>query len=144
MLTFRNSKITYYGPHACENCGAMVVKAGKEWGGTVFTAPKGPVYPNTEWHPHVCDPAAVRALADSRGIPCVGGMTQNVCQCEDCVSNRMGADLLRRRARSSQVVEAGSGEQAAQLAIGAVAWSKKTPEEALADCVIAAKEALNA
>lgn len=60
-LTFRNSKIIYYGPHACENCGAMIVKMGAEWGGTAFTNPDGPIYPNTEWHPHVCDPKLVRS-----------------------------------------------------------------------------------
>lgn len=59
-LTFRNSKIVYYGPHPCENCGIDVAKMGNEWGGTAFTYPPGPVYPNTEWHPHVCDPFEVR------------------------------------------------------------------------------------
>lgn len=59
-VTFRNSKIVYYGPHTCENCGQMIVKMGTEWGGTAFTNPEGPIYPNTEWHPHVCDPDLVR------------------------------------------------------------------------------------
>lgn len=59
-LTFRNSKIIYYGPHPCDNCGIDVAKMGNEWGGTAFTYPSGPVYPNTEWHPHVCDPFEVR------------------------------------------------------------------------------------
>ncbi len=61
MVTFRNSKITYYGPHPCSNCGVLVAKMGDEWGGTAFTYPSGPVYPNTEWHPHVCDPFDARA-----------------------------------------------------------------------------------
>jgi hypothetical protein len=69
MLTFRNSKIVYYGPHACGNCGALIVKAGTEWGGAVFTAPEGPIYPNTEWHPHICDPVAVRLMNAKRGVP---------------------------------------------------------------------------
>ena len=56
QITFRNSKIAYYGPHTCENCGVLIVKMGTEWGGTAFTNPEGPIYPNTEWHPHVCDP----------------------------------------------------------------------------------------
>ena len=60
QITFRNSKIVYYGPHTCENCGGMIVKMGAEWGGVAFTAPEGPIYPNTEWHPHVCDPASVQ------------------------------------------------------------------------------------
>lgn len=59
-ITFRNSRIVYYGPHACENCGVLIVKMGTEWGGTAFTNPEGPIYPNTEWHPHVCDPALVK------------------------------------------------------------------------------------
>jgi hypothetical protein len=71
MLTFRNSKIVYYGPHPCEGCGAMIVKMGVEWGGTAFNAPDTYAYPNTEWHPHVCDPVDVGKLrtdADKRGL----------------------------------------------------------------------------
>jgi len=60
LITFRNSKIIYYGPHSCENCGVLIVKMGREWGGTAFTNPEGPIYPNSEWHPHVCDPYLVR------------------------------------------------------------------------------------
>ena len=60
-ITFRSSKIVYYGPHTCENCGVMIVKMGHEWGGTAFTNPEGPIYPNTEWHPHVCDQDLVRS-----------------------------------------------------------------------------------
>jgi len=59
-LTFRNSRIIYYGPHSCENCGILIAKMGPEWGSTAFTYPSGPIYPNTEWHPHVCDPFEVR------------------------------------------------------------------------------------
>jgi hypothetical protein len=59
-ISFRNSKITYYGPHQCENCGVAIVKMGREWGGNAFTNPEGPIFPNTEWHPHVCDPHLVR------------------------------------------------------------------------------------
>ena len=55
-ITFRNSRIVYYGPHDCPNCGVQIVKMGTEWGGTAFTNPTGPIFPNTEWHPHVCDP----------------------------------------------------------------------------------------
>ncbi len=60
-ITFRSSKIVYYGPHGCENCGATICKAGFEWGGTAFTYPEGPIYPNTEWFPHICDPRDVAA-----------------------------------------------------------------------------------
>ena len=59
MLTFRNSRITYYGPHECSNCGQLIAKMGEEFGGSSFSYPSGPIYPNTEWHPHVCDPKRV-------------------------------------------------------------------------------------
>jgi hypothetical protein len=71
MITFRNSKIVYYGPHGCDNCGVMIVKMGTEFGGTAFNAPATYAYPNTEWHPHVCDPSAVaewRAVAGKAGL----------------------------------------------------------------------------
>lgn len=58
-LTFRSSKIIYYGPHECKNCGVLIAKMGHEFGGNAFTYPDGPIYPNTEWHPHVCDPKRV-------------------------------------------------------------------------------------
>lgn len=61
-MTFRNSRIVYYGPHACENCGLMVCKMGKEFGGNTFLYPDGPIYPNTEWRPHVCDPKRVAVV----------------------------------------------------------------------------------
>ena len=58
-LTFRSSRIVYYGPHSCPNCGVNIAKMGTEFGGTAFTYPEGPIYPNTEWNPHVCDPQRV-------------------------------------------------------------------------------------
>lgn len=58
-MTFRSSKIVYYGPHPCSNCGDMICKMGNEFGGNAFAYPNGPIYPNTEWHPHVCDPKNV-------------------------------------------------------------------------------------
>lgn len=69
-LTFRSSKVVYYGPHACENCGRMIAKMGKEFGGNAFDYPDGPIYPNTEWHPHVCNPADVSRLI--RPTPIIG------------------------------------------------------------------------
>ena len=68
-LTFRNSKIIYYGPHACENCGAMICKMAHEFGGNAFTYPEGPIYPNTEWHLHVCDPRLVRVVQSFMKVP---------------------------------------------------------------------------
>ena len=70
-ITFRNSKIVYYGPHVCENCGAMIVKMGHDWGGTAFTNPEGPIYPNTEWFPHVCDQHLVFAYKGECAKRCV-------------------------------------------------------------------------
>lgn len=55
-MTFRSSKIIYYGPHECSGCGQKICKMGHEFGGNAFTYPEGPIYPNTEWHVHVCDP----------------------------------------------------------------------------------------
>lgn len=55
-LSFRSARIIYYGPHACSNCGVTICKMGHDFGGNAFTYPDGPIYPNTEWHPHVCDP----------------------------------------------------------------------------------------
>lgn len=60
-MTFRNSRIIYYGPHDCERCGVTICKMGHEFGWNAFTYPEGPIYPNTEWHPHVCDPRRVAA-----------------------------------------------------------------------------------
>lgn len=59
-ISWRSSRIAYYGPHSCENCGVNICKMGTEWGGNAFTYPTGPIFPNTEWHPHVCDPNLVR------------------------------------------------------------------------------------
>lgn len=62
-ITFRSSRIVYYGPHSCDNCGAMVCRMGLEFGGNRFDYPEGPIYPNTEWHPHVCDPKAPKKIS---------------------------------------------------------------------------------
>ena len=61
-LTFRSSRIIYYGPHLCSNCGVLICKMGYQFGGNAFTYPDGPIYPNTEWHPHVCDPKKVSEM----------------------------------------------------------------------------------
>jgi hypothetical protein len=58
-MSFRSSRITYYGPHPCDNCGVSIVKMGHDFGGNAFTNPSGHIYPNTEWHVHVCDPSDV-------------------------------------------------------------------------------------
>jgi hypothetical protein len=62
-LTFRSSRIIYYGPHPCGNCGILICKMGHEFGGNAFTYPGGPIYPNTEWHAHVCDPKRVANMS---------------------------------------------------------------------------------
>lgn len=74
-LTFRSSKIIYYGPHACDNCGDVIVRAGREFGGNAFNQPEGPIYPNTEWHVHICDPRKSKTPADSRGRAACGNLT---------------------------------------------------------------------
>jgi hypothetical protein len=63
-ISFRNSKVVYYGPHVCENCGEMICRSGNEFGASSFTYPSTPIYPNTEWNPHFCNPQDVR---DQRG-----------------------------------------------------------------------------
>jgi len=70
-MTFRSSRVVYYGPHSCENCGGMICKMGREFGGTSFSYPEGPIYPNTEWHPHVCDPQLrrIRPSQPSQDLP---------------------------------------------------------------------------
>lgn len=57
LISFRNSKIVYYGPFPCPNCDVLITRMGAEWGGNAFTYPRQDdfIYPNTEWHPHVCD-----------------------------------------------------------------------------------------
>ena len=57
--SFRSSRIVYYGPHPCENCGVLIVKMGQEFGGNAFTNPTVMIYPNPEWHVHFCDPVDV-------------------------------------------------------------------------------------
>jgi hypothetical protein len=68
-LTFRSSRITYYGPHACDNCGALICRMGFEFGGNRFDYPSGPIYPNTEWNPHVCDPKMVKSRPPASTLP---------------------------------------------------------------------------
>lgn len=58
-LSFRSSRVTYYGPQPCENCGVSIVKMAQTFGGNAFTTPSGPIYPNSEWHVHICNPADV-------------------------------------------------------------------------------------
>lgn len=66
-LTFRSSKIVYYGPHACQQCGVTICKMAQGFGGNAFTYPDGPIYPNTEWHVHVCSP---RDILRKKAIYC--------------------------------------------------------------------------
>lgn len=62
QITFRSSRIVYYGPHPCARCGVLICKMGNEWGDSEFAYPEGPIYPNTEWHVHVCDPHLIYEL----------------------------------------------------------------------------------
>jgi hypothetical protein len=43
----------WYGPHPCGVCGATIAKKSEEHGGDEVDYPEGPIYPNTEWKPHV-------------------------------------------------------------------------------------------
>jgi hypothetical protein len=61
-MTFDDPEIIYYGPHACSNCGVTICKMAFEFGGNSFTYPDGPIYPNTIWHPHVCDPKRLEIM----------------------------------------------------------------------------------
>ena len=61
-MTYDDPEIIYYGPHACSNCGATICKMALEFGGNSFTYPDDLIYPNTIWHPHVCDPKRIASL----------------------------------------------------------------------------------
>jgi hypothetical protein len=91
MITFRNSKIVYYGPHTCENCGVLIVKMGHEWGGTAFTNPEGPIYPNTEWHPHVCDQKLVE---QRRGMAASAVVAESFPRANPIMINGLGFVIL--------------------------------------------------
>ncbi len=88
-MTFRNSKIVYHGPHPCNTCAVLVARMGYEFGGTAFTYPEGPVYPNTEWHPHVCDPHAVHEYKGA----CAKGYVQHFMPEAAVVKNELGRNL---------------------------------------------------
>lgn len=96
-VTFRNSKIIYYGPHTCENCGVLIVKMGTEWGGTAFTNPEGPIYPNTEWHPHVCDQALVR---QRKGMSAAAVVTEDFPKANAVLIGQLGFVILGESMRA--------------------------------------------
>lgn len=67
----------FYGPHNCSGCDNLIVKAAVEQGGQEFDAPEGPIYPNTQWTPHVCSgvkSAPVASVAEP-ATPVGGGGT---------------------------------------------------------------------
>lgn len=68
-LSFRSTRIVYYGPHPCEICSAIICKAADTQGGSAFNYPEGPVYPNTEWHAHFCNKPAIPVGYDVPGHP---------------------------------------------------------------------------
>lgn len=56
METYEGMKTdnrTFYGPHPCEVCGALIAKAARDDGGVEFDYPEGIIYPNTTWRLHV-------------------------------------------------------------------------------------------
>lgn len=63
---------TFYGPHACSECGALICKASFDEGGEEFDYPQGPIYPNTQWQAHVHRPVSERGPqrpGESQGAP---------------------------------------------------------------------------
>lgn len=50
----RNRKVVWYGPHACNGCGATIIKSSIESGGLALDAPHGHHYPNHKWVLHRC------------------------------------------------------------------------------------------
>jgi hypothetical protein len=96
----------FYGPHACSDCKKLIVKASREEGGAAFDQPDGPIYPNTEWQRHNCQPNHQDATEaghlpttdcptcdalDSCGIPriCEPSALSDGCT-EDCEVNEAG------------------------------------------------------
>lgn len=53
-FVYMESTAVFYGPHACDQCGVTICKMGREYGHAIYTYPEGPIYPNTQWEPHVC------------------------------------------------------------------------------------------
>jgi hypothetical protein len=49
-------KRTWYGPHPCIRCGKTICRTAQTDGGTEFDYPIGPIYPNTVWGFHKCQP----------------------------------------------------------------------------------------
>lgn len=57
----------FYGPHPCEKCGRMIVKAARADGGAEYNWPDEGPYPNTGWWRHRCDETAT--AEDTVGKP---------------------------------------------------------------------------
>ncbi len=53
-------KLIYYGPHECYECGARICRVSLTQGGEKFDYPSEPIYPNSPWHPHECDPTKTK------------------------------------------------------------------------------------
>jgi hypothetical protein len=53
-IGIQTDRRVFYGPHLCQKCGRMIVRASFEDGGESFDQPDGPIYPNTVWVQHVC------------------------------------------------------------------------------------------
>lgn len=51
----RNPDVVWYGPHACNKCGEMIVKSSFESGGMELDADDANHhYPNFRWQRHIC------------------------------------------------------------------------------------------
>lgn len=63
-----SSKAIFYGPFSCERCAETICRMGREFGDEVYTYPQGPIYPNTEWVPHVCEQRGIERVNGLRSI----------------------------------------------------------------------------
>lgn len=63
-----NEKDIFYGPHACDKCGILICKRALNQGAEAFTYPEVPVYPNSDWIPHICQQRDIERVNGLRSI----------------------------------------------------------------------------
>lgn len=64
---------------------------GAEFGGNSFNQPQGPIYPNTEWHVHVCD---AWDILHKRAIYCRARVQQEFPTARSVKEERLGWRIL--------------------------------------------------
>jgi len=57
-----DQSLIYYGPHSCAECGGRIVVAARDQGAVAYDAPDEPIYPNTQWAPHIHAPLSPEAV----------------------------------------------------------------------------------